>query len=58
MLLHLWTNAEAPPQYVTLALCREWHCPPDVVFRQRLDDVHETLVMLAAESKVRQTRLK
>lgn len=50
---HLLTGSPAPLEYVELILCREWHCPPDVVRRQSIEDVHNTLRMLTAESKAR-----
>lgn len=51
VMAHLLAGSPAPLEYVELILCREWRCTPAEVRRQPLEDVYNTLTMLAAEGK-------
>ena len=50
---HLLANGRAPTEYIELALCREFHCLPSQLRRERATDMLNTLTMLRAESKAR-----
>jgi hypothetical protein len=48
---HLWTQAEAPLEYVELILCRDvYHCPPDAL--PDWDTCMDALAMIDVENQV------
>lgn len=54
--MHLWTDGPAPIEYIELTLCREYHCLPSALRRERAIDLLRTLDMLNVEAKVRKAR--
>ena len=56
MFAHLWTNKTAPWEYVELRLCRELHCTPSALRKERAEDILEILVMLDVEARVHKAR--
>lgn len=51
--MHLWAAAPAPPEYLELALCREFGCLPSQLRNEKLSDVLGIMSMMGAEAKVK-----
>lgn len=50
---HLWTEDDAPIEYVALRLCRDvYHCLPSELKRERLDDIMAHLACLQIEADI------
>lgn len=51
---HLWTEADAPIEYVTLTLCRDvYHCLPSQLARESMSEIVAHLTCLRVEADIR-----
>ena len=55
---HLWVQSPAPVEYVEMILCREFGWLPSEMRQQSVDDIHNFLAMMNAETTVQNRRSK
>ena len=58
MIAHLWAKSPAPPEYVELHLCREFHVLPSQLRAEPHENVLDILEMLGAEATVNKKKSK
>lgn len=55
MAAHLWTGEAPPKEYVILALCRLYHCPPSALKKEDPHLMLDHLTCVKWENEVQRT---